>query len=381
MSDYVEDIRAFKRMKSESKADWLVWRKGRFSPNEIESIRSGLESWVGEVCEKKNISREEALESLKWARENKMKAWCDIATRCSLPERKIGAIRHCALRRMLGGSEVDRWTKDQTAEFVRLQEVYGLRAWKHIAKDTGRTLEDVANKGRQMEEASRRPGTRITRFGKAEILRMKLAQLIKQGEDENPYEYSAIRSDCKLVALVRRHVCPDGQLVNIHGLPVTKVCQALDSTAFQVRVRWHHAVLPEIVKRASIKLQDTDDMNQFLLLQTRKACKGTLTDADGREVYPSYDWHGLPWSHLMPLWPQTLSEARLRVILRRDAKFGISSLPEVVRDAYKFIIADRKKQDIISAAERHFEEIRRLFNMIADRGDRFLLEEGSEQSQ
>jgi hypothetical protein len=172
MPDYVEDIRALKRTKAESKADWLVWRKGRFSPNEVQAIQSGLESWVNEVCEEKNISRDEALESLKWAKENRMKAWCDIATRSSLPERKIGSIRHCVLRRMLGGSELSRWSKEQTAEFLRLQGVYGPRAWKQIAKETGRTLEDVTNKGRQIEQVLSKKSSekKVSRFGKAETM-------------------------------------------------------------------------------------------------------------------------------------------------------------------------------------------------------------------
>jgi hypothetical protein len=379
MKEYVEDIRALKRTKSESKADWLVWRKGRFSPNEVQAIQSGLESWVDEICEEKNISRDEALESLKWAKENGMKAWCDIATRSSLPERKIGSIRHCVLRRMLGGSELSKWSKEQTAEFLRLQGVYGARAWKQIAKETGRTLEDVTNKGRQIEQVlSKKSEKKVSRFGKAETLRVKLAQLVKDELEAIPsYEYTAIRSDCILVALVRRYVCSSERgLESIHGLPISKISKKLNTTPLQVRHRWHHCVMPEIVKRATLKLQDGDKMDKFLLLQARRACKGLLTDSFGIQLFASYDWNGLPWQLLMPLWPQGVTESRLQNLLRREPKFGLSPLPQVVKTAVKSVLANEKKSDIHSFAETHFEEITRLFNLVADRGDAFIKEGG-----
>ena len=61
---YVEDIRALKRCKAEASANWLVWRKGKFSENEIQSIKSGLESWVEEMMTDRKCHREEALELL-----------------------------------------------------------------------------------------------------------------------------------------------------------------------------------------------------------------------------------------------------------------------------------------------------------------------------
>ena len=369
---YVEDIRSLKRTKAEAKADWLVWRKGKFSPSEIDSIKNALEMWVTERCEEMVISRYEALESLKWARDSKMKAWCDIATRASLPERKIGSIRHCILRRLLPGSEKSRWTKAETEEFIKLQEAYGPRAWKQIAQETGRTLEDVANKGRQMEEARASKNPKITKFSKEETLKVKLAKLIRDGMGSDPYETSAIRTDCILVALIRKYVCPDGSFQSVHDMPNIKLAKKLNTLPAEIRLRWHQKILPEVVRRVTFQLEDQNVIDAFLVLRLRKACRGELVNGAGIQIFPCSDWCGIDWRALMPMWPQTVTENRMRHILRLQPKFELLPLPDVVELAAKALLQTRSKSDIYKAATCHFDEMRRVLNLVADKGVEYL---------
>lgn len=374
MADYTEDIRALRRSKKEDKVPWLVWRKGKFSPEELAAIRRGLDEYVSETCTGNNSSREEVLENLKWARENKLRVWCNLATRCSLPDRKIGSIRHCILRRMLPGCEVKRWSKEQTLNFARLQELYGERAWKQIAKETGRTLEDVINKGRDMAR-SKRAAQKPTRFTTNDTLRVKLARLVKAGDDANLYEFNAIAPDCKLVALVRRYFCPDGNYNTIHEIPSGRIADKLGTIQNAVRFRWHHFILPNVISRVNIKLGNEELVSAFLVLQARRACKGKLVDIEGKEAIPAYDMNGVPWRALMPLWPQGVSETRLTSMLRNDPKFGIKAFPDVVKSATRTVLLANDKEAIIAAAMEHFDEIRSILNAIADRGDAYIKED------
>lgn len=371
---YVEDIRALKRCKAEASANWLVWRKGKFSENEIQSIKSGLESWVEEMMTDRKCHREEALELLKWAKENKLTAWCEIATRCSLPDRKIGAIRHCILRRMMPGTEQRRrWTKAETVEFARLQEAYGPRAWKQISQETGRTMEEVANKGRQMEQSAKYKDPATPKFVTDHTLRVNLTKLVKEGDEASPYEFSAIRADCKLVALVRRYTCPSGEYTTIHEIPSAKIGEKLGTTNVATRLRWHQNILPSVVNRVTIKLADSEMMDKYLLLRLRRACLGKIVDTDGLQVFPCYDWEGVDWKNLMPLWPQAVTEGRLRPLLKRQQKFGIAPLLEVVEAAVTDILPERKS--VNHTANLHFEELRKVLNAIADRGQAFFEED------
>ena len=371
---YVEDVRALKRCKAESQADWLVWRKGKFSEDEMHSIKRGLESWIEEITSERNCSRDDALEMLKWARENKLTAWCDIATRCSLPDRKIGAIRHCILRRLMPGTEQRRrWTKEESAEFVRLQQAYGPRAWKQIAQETGRTLEEVVNKGRQIEQQAKFQDPSTKKFPRDRILRVKLTKLIRGAEDANPYEFSAIRGDCKIVMYARKYTCPDGQFETIHGMPSAKIGKKVKTTTVQARTRWHCFILPNVVRRATISLSDSETMDEYLLLRLYDACRGKLVDTEGNQVFPCYDWEGVNWPCLMPLWPQSISETRLRPLLQRQPKFGVAPLLDIVQAAVAPLL--ERKKEIKKAARAHFDEIRRILNIIADRGKAFIDEE------
>jgi hypothetical protein len=372
---YVEDIRSLKRTKAEAKAKWLVWRKGKFSSSEIDSIKNGFESWLDDTCGETSSSREEVLESLKWSKDNKMTAWCDIATRVSLPERKIGAIRHCILRRLLPGSEKSRWTKAETDEFIRLQEAYGATAWKQIAQETGRTLEDVANKGRQIAQTRASQTSRSTKFSREETLRVKLAKLIKEGMGSKSYEISAIRADCILVAFIRRYVFPDGSFERVHDMPNVKLAKKLNILPVDVRIRWHQKILPELINRVTMKLDDHNIMDAFLILRLRKACRGELIDENGIQIFPCGDWCSINWQHLMPMWPQTVTENRMRHILRAQPKFDLIPLPEVVELTGKALIQTRSKSEIYKSATVHFEELRRLLNLIADKGEEYLSEE------
>ena len=368
--EYVEDVRALKRMKSESKADWLVWRKGKFSSNELQAMKEALESYVEETCTESGNSRDEVLENLKWAKEKGVKAWCDIATRCSLPDRKIGAIRHSILRRLLPGSEMTKWTEEQTNQFIKLQEVYGPRAWKQLAQETGRTLEQVTNKGRQLAQAAKNRQPTSTRFPREEVFRTNLGNLLRKEADL--YEFNAIRADCKLVALVRRYAASGGDLTSVHSIPSTRIAKKLNTSQDAVRFRWHHDIVPEIEKRVRISLADESIMNDFLILQARRGCKGTLTDVEGNEVFPIVDWNSIDWAAIMPMWSQTVTERRLTHILRGEAKFGILPLPEVVRAATKTLLENRSKTEITEAYHTHCAEFRKVINAIADRGDAYI---------
>jgi hypothetical protein len=226
-----------------------------------------------------------------------------------------------------------------------------------------------------MEQAKKKKDATVTRFSRGEILRVKLAKLIKEGEESNPYEFSAIRPDCKLVALVRRYFCPNGDFSSIYGIPSGKIAEKLRSTQDSVRLRWHHDILPQVVRRTGIRLSDEPVMNAYLILQLRRACKGKLIDIDGQRVFPAHDWQSIDWRSLMPMWPQSVSETRLRSLLRDQPKFGRTPLPEVVKAAVSMALRERDKGEILKSAKAHLEEVRRILNAIADRGDAFLQED------
>ena len=370
MTVYDQDIRALKRSKWENTAKWLIWRKGKFSPDEIQSISAGLESWVSDACQEHQWTRDQALESLKWARDNRMWAWIDIAHRCALPQRKIYAIRHCILRRLLPGADRSGWTSEETAEFIKLREAHGRRAWKQIALETGRTLEDVVNKGRDLDRigktGEKRTSTRI------DTQRLKLAQLRKDQALSNPFEQVASREDCIIVALIRKIAWPDGVFLSVHDAPSGQVAEKLDKDKLYVRNCWHAYILPHVVARVHLLLEDSELMDAYLVLQLRKNCRGTLIDQEGVAVYPCYDWYGINWKTVMPLWPYGNTENRLRHALRLHPRFGTSPLPEVVEQTARTLLAGQSKSTIYEAADRHFSEIRRILTGLANRGDAYL---------
>ena len=380
MSSYDKDIRAYRRTKLENKADWLVWRKGKFSESEIQSVKAGLESWVQETCAESSRSREEVLEALKWAKENKVTAWCEIATRASLPDRKIGAIRHCILRRMLPGSELAGWTAEETAQFKALQEVYGKTAWKQISQETGRTLENVANKGKQLADLEKMGTRKSSRFATRDIFRVKLAKLMREGLEAAPYELSAIDLDCKLVALARRFMCPEGgfaEFGSIHDLPSSKLAEKLNATVMEVRLRWYHNLMPSVIRRVHLKLSDEELMDVLLIYRLRKSCRGELLDVYGRPTFPCHDWNSINWKVLMPMWPQGISENRVRQIMRSQPRFDLLPLPDVVEAAAKAMLAVHPKSKVALAAELHLSEMRHILTTLANRGDAILAEEAS----
>jgi hypothetical protein len=380
MSSYDKDIRAYKRTKLENKADWLVWRKGKFSPSEIKAVQAGLDSWVGQACAEGSRSREQVLEALKWAKENKVTAWCEIATRAGLPDRKIGAIRHCILRRMLPGSEISGWTAQQTAEFKALQEAYGKNAWKQISQDTGRTLEDVANKGKQIADVERMGKRSANRFSNRDVFRVKLAKLVREGLEAAPYELNAIDLDCKLVSLVRLHMCPEGgfaEMASIFDLPSSKFSEKLNTTVMEIRLRWYHSLIPSVIRRVHIKLSDEDLMDALLIYRLRKSCRGELLDVHGRPTFPCHDWTSINWKILMPMWPQGVSENRVRQIMRSQPRFDLLPFPDVVEAAAKAIFAVHSKSKIALAAELHLVEMRHILTILANRGDALFAEDAS----
>ena len=353
MASYPEDIRMFRRTKNEVHAPWLIWRKGKFSADELESIKRGLDTWVTDQCGERNLSREEVLESLKWARDNKLTAWCEIATNISLPERKIGSLRHCILRRYMPGSEVGGWTKSQTREFILLQEEFGPRAWKRISQATGRSLECVVNKGRQLAQSSQK-GV----FAKTDSLHLKLKQL-QRGNDA-PYEFNAIRSDCKLVALIRKY---HDVTESVHNIPCRKIARKLGTTSDAVRLRWHQQILPRIVERASAVAPLHDE---YLINLTYEASQGRGTK--GVQIFPAYDLDSIDYASLMPLWPISQTLGKLKAILRQHPRHGLAPMPEILK-----AMMDSPYTEMTH--ETHFDEIKRIVSIMADRGNEFIAQD------
>lgn len=366
---YSADLRSFNRTLSESKAKWLLWRRGKFSPSEISAIKRGLDSWVAETCSKENRARDQVLESLKWARENNVRAWCDIATRSSLPDRKVTTIRRCILRRMLPGSETDRWTQAQTEQFRQLQLVHGPRSWKAIAQETGRTLEDVVNKGRLMLQAN--PLSRTNRkYAREEALRRRMERLAS----EEAYESTASRSDCMIASCVRECIAPDCNFTTMYNVPWPQIAARLSASPDEVRLRWHTCVLPDIVRSVSRSLGDEAIMNAYLILRAHMACRGKLTDETNMQIYPASDWYSMQFKYLIPLWPTHVTETRMRLVLRSVRNSDSLPLPDVIRTVYRSCRQSYTKSDMCAAAERHFDQINRTINALADRGSTFLRE-------
>jgi len=375
MSDYREDIREFRRTKIESKATWLDWRKGKFSKDEIASIRRGLDAWVSESCSETGCTREEVLTKLKWARENNVTAWCDIALHCALPKRKIGSIRHCILRNFLAGSEMSKWTKEQTNEFMKLQEIYGSRAWKDIAVETGRTLEDVINKGRQLAARAKAKSPKSVRFSRNDVARLKLQKLLRDDVISNPYELQAIRPECKLVSLVRKYHFPSGEIDDVYYIPASKIARKLNTAQSVIRSRWHRDVLPCVVNQVTVALDDHDVMDAYLVLRAHRACKGKLTDVAGNVVHAAYDWESLNIQAMVPLWPYELAKNRLIAVLKSHPKYDIWPLPQVISSVKDSLLKSYSREQILEAALKHFGEFKRAINVLADRGDAYIEED------
>jgi hypothetical protein len=372
MSEYTEDIRQFRRTKQERKADWLDWRKGKFSQDELASVKQGLEIWLEETCDKENCNREEALTKLKWARDNKVTAWCEVAHHSSLPKRKIGSIRHCVLRNFLAGSEMSRWSAEETAEFRRLQTIYGPRSWKDIAMDTGRTLEDVINKGRQLASVGKSKSNKSLRFSRCDVTRIKLKKLLQDEHATSPYELQAIRSDCKLVCLIRKYHFPSGDLHDVYYIPAAKIARKLNSAQSVVRVRWHRDILPSVVSSVTLRLDDQQLLDAYLVLRAHRACKGKLTDIEGNVLHTAYDWDSLDLQALVPLWPHDVTKNRLSATLKSHPKYDLISLPKVIKSVKESFLKIYPREEIYSAALAHFAEVNRMVNVIADRGDDYL---------
>ena len=375
MSVYVEDIREFRRTKLESKASWLDWRKGRFSQDEMASIKRGLDAWLTESCAESGYTKEETLSKLKWARDNKISAWCDIALHCSLPKRKIGSIRHCILRNFLAGSELGRWSKQQTEEFKRLQSIYGPRAWKEIALDTGRTLENVVNKGRQLASVSKSKNVKSVRFSRVDVVRLKMQNLLRDDAIANPYELQAIRPECKLVSLIRKYHFPSGDINDVYYIPASKIARKLHTSQTLVRSRWHRDILPCVISQISTRLCDKDFMDAYIVLRAHRACKGKLTDVDGNTVHPAYDWESLNIQAIAPLWPYEVTKTRLTSILKAHPRYSMSPLPQVIESVRDLLLKSHSREQIFQYASNHFTEFRRMINVIADRGDAYFEED------
>ena len=372
MSEYTEDIREFRRTKQEIKASWLDWRKGKFSQDELASVKRGLEIWLEETCDKDNCTREEALTKLKWARDNKVTAWCELAHNSALPKRKIGSIRHCILRYFLAGSEMSRWSAEDTAEFKRLQTIYGARAWKDIALETGRTLEDVINKGRQLATAGKTKSDKSVRFSRSDVTRMKIKKLLQDEHTTSPYELQAIRSDCKLVSLIRKYHFPSGDLHDVYYIPAAKIARKLNSAQSVVRVRWHRDILPSVVSSVTLRLDDQQIMDAYLVLRAHSACKGKLTDIDGNVLHIAYDWDSLDLQALIPLWPHDVTKNRLAATLKSHPKYDLIPLPKVIKSIRMSFLKMFTREEIFTAASAHFTEVNRMVNVIADRGSEYL---------
>jgi hypothetical protein len=375
MSEYVDDIREFRRTKLESKASWLDWRKGKFSKDEITLIQRGLEVWLHQCCAENGFTKDEALSKLKWARDNKLSVWCDIAHFCALPKRKIGSIRHCILRNFLAGSEMSRWSKEQTAEFKRLQSIYGPRAWKDIASETGRTLEDVVNKGRQLASVAKSKSAKAVRFSRVDVARLKIQKLLRNDAEANPYELQAIRPDCKLVSLIRKYHFPSGDIDDVYYIPASKIARKLHSAQTVVRSRWHRDILRCVVNRVSTKLGDHELMDSYLVLRAHRACRGKLTDIHGNTVHTAYDWDSLNLQAIAPVWPHELTKNRLTSLLKAHPKYNLWPLPQVIESVRDSLLSSYSRDQIFEAASNHLTEFRRLINIIADRGDRYFEED------
>ena len=375
MSEYKDDIREFRRSKAENKATWLEWRKGKFSKDEITSVKRGLDVWLAETCTENGLDRNEALCKLKWARDNKLTAWCDIALKCGLPKRKIGSIRHCILRNFLQGAEMSRWSREETEEFKRLQTIYGMKAWKDIAMETGRTLEDVINKGRQLMVTAKSKSTKSARFSRGDVTRLKLKKLFLDNENSNPYELQAIRVDCKLVSLIRKYHFPTGDINDVYYIPAEKIARKLNSSQGVVRFRWHREILPHIVSTATARLDDREVMDAYIVLRAYRACKGKLTDADGNTVHAAYDWDSLNLQAIAPLWPHETTRDRLCMALKNHPKYNIWPLPKVIKSLKESLLQGISRDQIFQAALAHFTEVKRMITVIADRGDTFIDEE------
>ena len=289
----MSDSRMHKRTLAERKDTFLTWRQGKFSAEEISKVEQAIAEWQRD----KNLSRAEAADQLRWARDSGVRAWCDIAHKSGLIFRKIQSIRTCALRHCL--SERRKWTAEENAEFKNLQETLGATSWKAIAQELGRTLEEVQNKGKSFRASA-----------------LKKKAVLPDDHEMKSAHSNSSTDFCDIAAAVVES-CTDlkSQLIGIHGISWATVSQLLTgSTSFSeiLRHKWRIALTREI--DALIKQEQlAEQIDQFIIWKVYLATKGLVDN----QACPAEDFEGVPWIEICPFFPVHVSRGKLRDLLAR----------------------------------------------------------------
>ena len=306
----MSDSRAHKRTLAERKNPSLVWRKGRFSPDEIASVKSAVGEWARTDS---GLPTGDALEQLLWAKDNGLKAWGVIALKSGLIFRKIEAIRACALRHCLTRKSERRWTQEETETFRMLQNAHGQRAWKAIAKEMGKTVEEVQNKGRAMQ--SRVVHSAALRDAEAsnESCRADTEPRAKKSRKSGLVYQTKLKdfepADFDLVAAIKS-LSSFG--VMVHDVPWSEVATLVGGLKEVLRHRWLTIFNRVIASLTSDEgpLSDSQ-IDRAILFNMKRAVNGKLSD------FPAVDFESMPWNKVCPFLPGSIAQSRARMLLRR----------------------------------------------------------------
>lgn len=346
MSELIDE-RSKKRSLSERKNKSLQWRSGRFTAEEISMVKAAVDSWASES----GLPPEDAKDQLRWAKDNGVRGWCSIAERSGLMFRKIEAIRACALRHVLHSEKTrtGRWSEEETAEFKNLQQIHGDRSWKAIAKELGRTLEEVQNKGKSLRSGS---------LGYAALADSTINKVPPRKKTKKTDNFSV--EECKLVNTVR-NLSDNGIL--IHDIPWVEVSEqmtgATDRSEY-FRVLWRDRLFSRITKQLEAEGLSNRLADQAIVYYILRAIHGKLDNP-----FPAVDLESVPWNRASPFWPRNMAQSRIKVLLTQIGRTD-GDFKEAIEALADHVDMPSSNKECKQIAKRYFQAVQSKLHQIAD---------------
>jgi len=123
-----------------------VYKRGAFSPEEVEILKHALCRYVKE----NGLGEQGLLRLITHYKDNETRgAWTKIAE--ALPDRTVQSCHNLIRNRFHPGNYKGRWTEEEEKELLALVEEKG-RKWQEIAEELGRTPTNVRDKYKSLGE-------------------------------------------------------------------------------------------------------------------------------------------------------------------------------------------------------------------------------------
>lgn len=277
-------------------------RTGKFTAAEVVCVRNAVREWT-------DSHPEVSLENIKWAKDSKLYGvWERIAELSGLHNRTIISIRACALRRVLPGSDKKRWSAQETREFIEQQQALGLKSWKAIALSTGRTLEDVCNKGAVVLGRSRNSLATRAAAQTAAVRSLETRAF-------NSVELHVARLGLAMNAPLNDSNGGRRVFFQASFLPWNSYEKDLKAdsgiNAITAGYIWHRVILPFVIERVmdGIGAESVHEFDIAILKAIRRCMRGSLRRADGSFVTPPETLEQVPWVDIVPMWPAHFTKA------------------------------------------------------------------------